>query len=85
MVIRADDLALLDLGQDPRPWHARHDHRADLMAFVALMVKVQHHDIGLAAVHARMIRQVSEDVLPGLAPDTRMRLSVRAGSASTGS
>jgi len=68
MVVRANDLALFDLREDEWPRLPGRDHRVDLFCLVALVIEVQHHDVSLSAVDARMRGQVLKDVLPSLVP-----------------
>jgi hypothetical protein len=54
VAIRADDLALLDLGQDSLPAAAAQALR-DVEALVAQVIELQYEWIALAAVDARMV------------------------------
>jgi hypothetical protein len=66
MVIRADDLALLDLCQDFRPRSPGVDHLVDLCGFVTLVIELQDHDIGFPTVHTRVLQEVGVDAFASL-------------------
>ena len=53
MAVRADDLALLDLGEDRLPL-LLDERRADVEQLVAQMVEIEDHRVRLAAVDARV-------------------------------
>ena len=58
MTVRAADLALRDLGLDPRPRRTARDKGAHELAFLADVVKVEHPRIGLVAVDARVLTEI---------------------------
>jgi hypothetical protein len=58
MAVRAPDLAVSDLLRDARPWSAAGHERADEFALLADVVEVEHPDIRLAAVDARVVAQI---------------------------
>ena len=58
MAVRAHDLALLDLCLDSCELVLLHQD-ADAGILVTEVVELQHHDVGLAAVNARVRRRYS--------------------------
>jgi hypothetical protein len=68
VAVTADDLALLDLGEDVGPRIVR-ELGSDVEALVAKVVELQHDWVGLAAVDARMLREVLEEKLRPFSPE----------------
>jgi len=59
VAVGAADLALRDLLHDAGPRRTASDQRADQLALLADMVEVEHALVALAAVHARVLREVA--------------------------
>lgn len=71
VTVHAADVALLNLPQHIRPAF-RHDQECDrlpLLRWVAV-IELEHEHVRLAAVDARMIQQVLEDIAAVLFPPT---------------
>ena len=61
VAIRTTDRAFRDLLEDGRPSPTRRTHERDISAFIAQVVEMKNNGISLAAIDARMRRQVLPD------------------------
>ena len=61
MTVRANDLALLDLGQHSFKWDGAVRKLADVDPLIPEVVELQNDWVGLAAVDAWMIQQIREE------------------------
>src|SRR5712692_10148569 len=63
MAIRAPNLALRDLSQNHRPTSATICEARDVSKFLSYVVELQHDNVRLAAIDARMVREVRDQLL----------------------
>src|SRR5438874_9141305 len=61
MAVCAADLAFPDLRLDARPGTSAASVGRYIRDFVAQMIELEHDDVGLAAVHARVGREIFDD------------------------
>lgn len=66
MAIHTPNLAPLNFGRDRRPRVRAVDEVVDLQSLLRRinMIELEHHGIGLSAIHARVLRQVPPDSEP---------------------
>jgi|SRR6266566_4177844 len=63
MAIRAPNLALRDLSQNPLPAPAPICQGRDVSKLVADVVELQHDNVRLTAIDARMVREIRDEFL----------------------
>jgi hypothetical protein len=68
MAVRADDIALIDLGEDVFPWSFPQAF-ADAEPFLAEVVELQDERIALSAVHAWMLAKERDEIGSPFADD----------------
>jgi hypothetical protein len=62
VAVRAPHLTLLNLFFDCFPLPFLANHLRDVDVFVTLVVELQHHGVGFAAINAGMLEEVGEDL-----------------------
>ena len=64
MAVGAPDLALVDLRFDPGPSPTSSRVCGYVGHLLGDVVELEHHDVGLAAVNARVLTEIFDDVFP---------------------
>jgi len=71
MAVGAAHFAFLNLSLDTRPRAPTSCIGGDVGHLVADVIKLEHDDVSLAAIHARMLSEVVDDLLANLRPPLR--------------
>ena len=71
MAVGAPDLALVDLRFDPGPTPTSSRVCGYVGHLLGDVVELEHHDVGLAAVNARVLTEIFDDVFPNLGAPLR--------------